>query len=278
MSSAAPSSRFLQESSLSPPPQGAPNIPPGRETPDLDSSTDAYAARFAGPAGRYLLDVQTRAVLRLLEPFRGATVLDVGGGHAQLALPLAGRGHRVTIVGSHPDCARRPMALLGPGRFAFISADLIDLPLAPRSYDVVACFRILPHVSDWRKLLVSLCRVARRAVLVDYPIPSGFNALAPALFGLKKRYEGNTRLYTTIPRRDLLATLRAEGFSSTRSYPQFFFPMVVHRAVKRPALSRTLEALPRGVGLTALWGSPVITLARRDGPDHPNAAAGTDPL
>ena len=55
------------------------------EQPDVETSSDGYAARFAGPAGRYMLGVQEAAVRSMLADLPpGASVLDVGGGHGQL--------------------------------------------------------------------------------------------------------------------------------------------------------------------------------------------------
>ena len=41
---------------------------------------------------------------------------------------------------------------------------------------------------------------------------------------------------------------------------QFFLPMVLHRMIGRRGISAALEGLCRGLGLTRLWGSPVIAL------------------
>ena len=49
--------------------------------PDVETASDDYARRFSGPVGEWFLDVQERACLDLLRPWRGGTVLDVGGGH-----------------------------------------------------------------------------------------------------------------------------------------------------------------------------------------------------
>jgi 2-polyprenyl-3-methyl-5-hydroxy-6-metoxy-1,4-benzoquinol methylase len=76
-----------------------------RETPDVETSSRAYARRFAGKVGAWFLAVQLRAVRKLLAPFGpGATLVDVGGGHGQLATPLAACGYEVTVLGSHPSC------------------------------------------------------------------------------------------------------------------------------------------------------------------------------
>ncbi|MDQ2673475.1 MAG: methyltransferase, partial [Chloroflexota bacterium] len=74
---------------------------PAREDADVESSSEAYARRFAGPVGQWFLELQARLTLESLAGLPpGATILDVGGGHAQLAPPLVEAGYRVTVVGS----------------------------------------------------------------------------------------------------------------------------------------------------------------------------------
>lgn len=50
------------------------------ETADIETSSEDYASRFAGAVGAWLLKTQEDATLRMLLPYPGATVLDVGGG------------------------------------------------------------------------------------------------------------------------------------------------------------------------------------------------------
>lgn len=238
--------------------------PAVRPMPDVESATDAYAQRFAGRTGAYLLEVQRKATLRLLEPWRGGTVLDVGGGHAQLAQPLVQEGYRVTILSSSAEACHRPRQLLGD-RVELIVGDLLDPPVHDASYDVAISFRILPHIGDWERLIAGLCRVARHAVIVDFPIPGGFNALTP-LFSLKQRVEGNTRRYDTFAPHDVSRAFIRAGFRSDATYAQFFLPMVLHRVLRMPRLSCCAEAYCRALGLTRRWGSPIImrAVAQRD--------------
>ena len=65
-------------------------VPPFPETADIETSNDDYATRFCGKVGAWMLGMQERGVLKLLAAAvpRGAAVLDVGGGHGQLAEPL----------------------------------------------------------------------------------------------------------------------------------------------------------------------------------------------
>lgn len=236
--------------------------------PDVETSSEEYAGRFTGPVGKLFLDIQRRAVLRLLAPWPGARVLDVGGGHAQLAPPLVQSGYRVTVAGSGEACRERLDQVLPAGAFAFRACDLLDLPFPDRSFDIVLAFRLLAHVERWRELVAELCRVADRAVIVDFSDTRSFNALYGPLFAWKKKIEGNTRTFITFRPGEVRAELTRHGFGRPEEIRQFFLPMVVHRAFGK-ALgsaipSRALEAVSSGLGLTRALGSPVILRVERE--------------
>ncbi|MGH8249917.1 MAG: methyltransferase domain-containing protein [Steroidobacteraceae bacterium] len=228
------------------------------ETPDIETSSADYASRFAGRAGRYLLDVQNGAVERSLTGLAPGTALDVGGGHGQLVGTLARLGWQVTIHGTAAECERNLRELHGRRDCEFVQGPLFKLPVAPKSFDLVIAVRLISHVTEWRRLIGEMCRVARRSVVIDYPSKSGLNALTPLLFGLKKSMEGNTRTYASFSRSQLAAEFARDGFVYNREVKQLFMPMVVHRAAKGAAPLRWAEAAFRATGLTALGGSPVI--------------------
>lgn len=234
----------------------------GQPYADVETSSAQYARRFAGPVGAWFLDVQARAVLELLAPWPRARVLDVGGGHAQLAGPLAEAGHAVTVLGSDASCAAR----LGGLPVEFRMGDLLQPPFPERSFDAVLCFRLLPHVGPWRGLVDTLCRLAGQAVVVDYPTARSVNAVAGALFGLKKRVEKDTRAFAVFRDTEVEEAFATAGFDATARRAQFFLPMALHRALRLAPLSRALEAGARALGLARAFGSPVILRAeRRDG-------------
>jgi len=260
------------DAAVAQPPSSAPAAAPtyGVETADVETASDGYATRFAGPVGELFLAVQARAVLDLLAPpylEPGARILDVGGGHAQLAAPLAAAGYRVTVAGSSPACRARLDRLLPTGSFEFRAADLLALPYEDRAFDIVLCFRLLPHAERWRELVGELCRLARRAVVLDYPDKRSANALAPQLFGWKLRVESNTRPYRCFTRREVVGELARRGFGRPRLVPQFFVPMAAHRALGKAtgsaALSRSVERAAGALGLTRALGSPVVVRAER---------------
>lgn len=230
---------------------------------DVETSSERYASRFSGEVGRYFLDVQTAITLEMLAPFPGARVLDVGGGHAQLAGPLIENGFDVTVAGSSAVCRERLDRHLPPDSFQFRACDLLALPFADRSFDVVLAFRLLTHVSRWRELIAEMCRVAGRVVILDYPDSRSFNALYGALFRWKKALEGNTRTFFVFRPDEVKAELARHGFGGPVLRRQFFVPMVVHRTLRSAGISRTMEGASRFLGLTRAFGSPVVLRAER---------------
>lgn len=231
---------------------------PFPETADIHTSSDEYATRFAGKAGQWMLDVQERITRGLLKPYPGADILDVGGGHGQLAIPLSRDGHPVTILSSAESCKHRVREIVDSGAAKFVVGNVIDLPFPDKSFDVVICFRLLTHCEAWPKLVSELCRVARKAVVVDYPTSQSANAIAPAFFGAKKKFEKNTRTWTLFRHAQVTGAFKDAGWRRAATKKQFFLPMVIHRMLKCRAASAAMEGVCRALGLTALWGSPVI--------------------
>jgi glycosyltransferase involved in cell wall biosynthesis/SAM-dependent methyltransferase len=237
-------------------------------TPDVETASEAYARRFAGPAGAYFLGVQAEAARELLSGTTGrGRVLDVGGGHAQLTPVLLELGFDVWVQGSAPVCRERLRALTARpehrGRVHFVTSSLWALPFPDASFDVVLGVRLLAHVERWRELLREMARVCRHRLLLDYPPTLSVNAFERWLFRFKRRFEGNTRPFFCYPNATLAEALRGLGFERLSRRKQFFMPMVVHRALARQSVSRALEGASRSLGLTQLFGAPVLLLAER---------------
>ena len=226
--------------------------------PDIETASEEYAQRFAGEVGKLFLDVQAKIVLELLAPWPEARVLEVGGGHAQLAGPLAERGYGVTVTGSAAVCRERLGRELA---FEVCSAD--RLPFPDRSFDAVLAVRLLTHLEHWREALAEMCRVARSAVIVDYPDTRSFNRLYGGLFAWKRAIEGNTRTFHCFGPGEVIAECARHGFGRPVVRRQFFVPMVVHRAVGRAGFSRGIERASGVLGLTRALGSPVVLRVQR---------------
>jgi 2-polyprenyl-3-methyl-5-hydroxy-6-metoxy-1,4-benzoquinol methylase len=225
---------------------------------DIETASEDYASRFRGRVGEFFLELQEKILLELTAPWPGAAVLDVGGGHGQTAVPLVRQGFQVTVAGSGPLEVMRLDSLLPRQVFQYKAGNLLALPFADRSFDIVLSFRLLPHLDEWPELIAEMCRVADKAVIVDYPDIRSFNFLSESLFKAKKAVEGNTRPFRCFTRKEVLEPFVAAHFAEPLFRPEFFVPMAIHRALKSRGFSRTAESLCRATGLTGLWGSPVI--------------------
>ncbi len=241
---------------------------PYPETADIETSTDDYAQRFAGPSGRWMLSVQEKYVLQFMSDLKNAKVLDVGGGHGQTARPLVEQGFDVTVLGSADICRARIADLVDAGQCRYLTGNVIALPFEDNAFDVVLSVRLLPHCEQWPVLLKEMSRVARHHVIVDYPALSLLNRLAPWLFALKKKLEGNTRTWISFRHAQVRETFSEFGMHVSGREAQFFWPMVLHRKLKSPAISRALESVPRLLGLTRAFGSPIVLKASVSSGNH----------
>lgn len=238
---------------------------PPRETPDIQTSTDQYARRFDGAVGRWLLDVQWGAVYSLLHECPGRRVLELGGGHAQITGQLLEHGYDVSVLSSSSACADRLKPFLQHPNCAFRVGDLLSLPYEDQSFDAVIALRLMAHLDDWNRLLAEATRVARHTIIIEFPTPHSINIIQKFLFPLKKAMEEQTREFRCFTDKMIIDACRPQGYEPTGRQRQFFWPMALHRVMKMPRFSRTLEASSRTLGLTHILGSPVILRLTRIG-------------
>ena len=234
------------------------------EDADLETSSEGYARRFAGPVGQWFLEVQARSTLELLRDLpAGSRILDVGGGHGQIAPALVHAGHSVTILGSSAACGAHLEARMPQASYRFEVGDLRALPYPDRAFAAVTCFRLLPHSVEWRHLLRELCRVAEVTVVADYPSSRSVNQFANRFFSFKRKVERNTRPFELFDPQDIEREFARHGFEVGAERPQFLLPMVLYRMAGSGRLARIAERPGRWLGLTRYFGSPVVVRADR---------------
>ena len=234
------------------------------ETPDIETASDDYAARFSRTVGSWFLKVQEEATLGMLAPFPGAKILDVGGGHGQLADALVRHGYDVTVLGSSDHCKVRIQKLIDEKSCTFKVGNILDMPYQNQTFDVVVSYRILPHVVQWKQLIVEFTRLARQAVMIDYPTIRSLNYIAPLLFQFKKHLEGNTRPFTLFKESEIIKIFKMYNFTVADRFPEFCLPMVLYRTLKSYRFASSIERICRLTGLTYIFGSPVILKLLRD--------------
>jgi S-adenosylmethionine-dependent methyltransferase len=100
--------------------------------------------------------------------WRPLDIVDVGGGTGGVAIPLAGRGHRVTVVDPSPDALasleRRAADAGVTDRIRAMQGDAADLAqLVPANgADVVVCHRVLEVVEAPGEALSGMAGALRR--------------------------------------------------------------------------------------------------------------------
>lgn len=118
-----------------------------RVTEPFADQLDAWRAYAATPWGRIRYAVVEETLRREMARLgAGLRILDVGGGDGRDAIPLARRGHRVTILDRSRawlDEARRRAEAAGT-QVETVVGDLDDRP-ALGEYDVVLCHLVLQY-------------------------------------------------------------------------------------------------------------------------------------
>ena len=235
----------------------------GADFPDVHSAGPGYAKRFGGDIGAFFLTRQWEVIEHALRTNKisAGSVLDVGGGHGQLAPRFVAADWKVTVVGSPTASTEQLNSQLDRSDFEYVTSSLPSLPFPNRSFDLVTATRMLAHVPCVSDFLSEVCRVARRAVIVDYPVTGVVHRLAAMALRLKQKLEPDTRPYRCLHRSEVEALFAQHQFAIAAQTGQFLWPMALHRLARQRYLADILEAIPRRCGWAARWGSPIIALA-----------------
>lgn len=116
---------------------------------------------------------------------------------------------------------------------------------------------------------MEMSRVSRKGLLVGYAPTFGANALQLLLFGVKRRFEGDTssRVIPGPFAAALAASLPRHRVPSASSTPwsktSFSMTIVPHRLPRRPAVSHLTDKARSLLGLTPWVKTSSLTLAQR---------------
>jgi ubiquinone/menaquinone biosynthesis C-methylase UbiE len=195
----------------------------------------------------------------------GQRLLDVGTGTGRAALLFAQRGARVMGVDASAAmlAMARQRAMQKGLRIGFLPGDAHALCFAARSFDVVISLRVLMHAARWKDCVAELCRVAGRAVIVDYPSARSV-AMAQSL-GRKVMHAvgARTEPYRVLRHRQVERAFNDNGFRIRAVHRQFVLPIALHKALGSRRFTERSEQLLERAGLLKAFGSPVTIVAER---------------
>ena len=199
-------------------------------------------------------------LLRLLESqladlvtgeWRPLDVVDLGGGTGVIAIPLAARGHRVTVVDPSPDALasleRRTAEAELTGRIAGRQGDAADLVrlIGEHQADVVICHRVLEVIEVPAEALLAMATTLRPGgVLSLLAAQRHASVLSQALAGhialARRSYADPTRLdYDQV-----IDAVRHAGFTVLASHGiGAIADLVPERLVEEPGAYDELVAL-----------------------------------
>lgn len=125
----------------------------------------SYEKWVTGEKNRRVLELEFRAMLDLLRPGCGHSLLDIGCGSGLSLVPFLNKG--IELTGIDPS----PYMLDFAGQRLGSRADLHrghaeDLPFADNSFHYAVLFLSLEFCDDPRKALEEACRVAKKRVFV----------------------------------------------------------------------------------------------------------------
>ena len=230
---------------------------------DLDSAFDTAQSKrayvrslFAAIADRYDLITAVlsygqdarwkRKLVSLAEVRDGEHALDLAAGTGDIALAIAARGAKTIGL----DITHRMLQLASakPGAATFITGDMISLPFAPRSFDLVTTGYGLRNVPDLNTAIDEIARVLKpggRLLSLDFNRPE--NSLVRAAYLAYLTVVGatlgwllhrNPDTYRYIPAsirrypgaRGVAERLAARGFDRVTVIPLLFGLMTLHFA------------------------------------------------
>ena len=220
---------------------------------------DRYGSKF----GKQLQVLEAKAFTDLL-PDTGS-ILDIGTGTGKLLIPLQKRDRHIIGV----DASYEMLSILkGICRSLWILpriciCDAHNLSFSDNTFSCVVSSRVLMHLGDWEKALTEFSRVSNNTVIVDFPPKSNFVFIVPLVRTLMNLMGRRKPLYQPIPIRRLTNQFKKLGFQVVYIKKQYFFPIWIHRFLNNPVSSQKIEKIPSAIGLTKLFGAPVILMAKK---------------
>ncbi len=221
--------------------------------------------RFGGSFGRYLHDKEIETFLYMIDGYQGR-ILEIGAGTGKLSIPLI-LNSRI-VFSSDLSFEMLKIAARKAGEQGLnlkpIICDAHYLCFRDKTFGCVISSRMLMHLSDWKKGLSEICRVAQ-VVVLDFPPLQGFSGLDSFSKRFISLFSKGAKKYKVFHTRNLLGELIRHNFRIVELKKHFFLPIAFHRWLNRPKLSIRIENFFKKLGLVSLMGAPVTVKAIKNG-------------
>jgi len=221
--------------------------------------------RFGGPIGGYLKEYQEEQLERWVPNTAERTILDIGAGTGRTAIPMAMAGARVTAADASDEMLRvaRKRAEANELDIDFQVCDVMNLPFAERQFDTVLIFRVLMHVTDWKKAVAEICRCCGDEIIFDYPPRRALAALLVPWRWFRGLWDSSVQKFRLFSHGQLKREFARHGFRFEEVERLWFLPIAVHKKIGKLGFTKGIENFFRILGLRRLFGAPITVRARR---------------
>jgi SAM-dependent methyltransferase len=221
--------------------------------------------RFGGPIGSYMRELQEDQLKRWIHDPQNRTILDIGAGTGRTALPLAKMGAEVVAADASDEMLRvaRKRAEEDKIDLKFSVCDVMDLPFDDRMFDTVMIFRVLMHVTDWKKAVAEICRCSENQIIFDFPPRYALAAMLVPYRSLKAKWDETVQNFRVFSLGQMKKEFKKHGFTFEAVEKQWFLPIALHKKIGSLGFTRGIEKFFAVTGMRSLWGAPVTVRARR---------------
>lgn len=217
----------------------------------------------SNPVLDYEQRVRSTTVLRLLQPQRGETILDIGCGNARDIVPMLNAGASVVGVDLSQgmiEQGRRDLAAAGvTGGVTLQVGDATALPFAAGRFDKVVCSEVIEHIPNADRAISEFRRVLKPGGLLVVSTPNrrswyGFDRYVLWTRLLQQRWNHPFDNWRT--RGELHALLERNGFELRQEATAVYLPGFLLTYFLPAALQTLLVAVVSRAEPLASRGAP----------------------
>ncbi|MBN1997964.1 class I SAM-dependent methyltransferase [candidate division KSB1 bacterium] len=213
--------------------------------------------RFGSRFGQYLKTKEGFIYARMVPEYK--RLIDVGAGTGKLAILLKQPNSFVVATDASLEMLRvaAQLAQQTDKKISLVVCDAHHLCFKNNSFDVAVSSRVLMHLVNWRSALSEYCRISRNSIILDFPYAASFTFFERVIRKFLQFFK-TAQCYRAFWLKTVKTEYKKYGFKVVQSEKLYFLPIFLHRCMGRINFSEKLETFFARIGLTGMFGSPVI--------------------